>query len=233
MQELIEKGEDLILRSKDPAIKKVKGHRRFLVGLDIAQGIDRTAFSIILDESVPSKDRLLPRRREIVRADHIPSMSYADLAVVVKNLMADKSLVGRSHLAVDASGVGRAFCDILQTKDVPHVRVQMTGGESESETKEKGRTFSNVGKARLLSALNSALHTGDLKVGNFASRDLLRQELESFEADITKAGRLVIEGGTSFGHGDLAVASCLAYWLSDHRSVGAFIGETPLRGYWG
>jgi hypothetical protein len=40
---------------------------------------------------------------------------------------------------------------------------------------------------RLLSSMNSALHTGELTIGNFAARNLLRQELESFEAEVSRA----------------------------------------------
>ncbi|WP_298916705.1 hypothetical protein [uncultured Roseobacter sp.] len=237
MQALVEQGEDLILPNPDPAVEIVKGYRRFLVGLDIAQAQDRNAYSILLDERVPYYDangrqELTKRRREIVRADHLPAMSYADLAIVTRNLMLDPSIAGRAYLVVDSSGVGRAFCDLLDAKSVQHTRVQMVAGENETETNERGRTFNNVGRTRLLSALNSAIHTGDLTIGNFEARDLMRQELESFEADVGASGRVKIEGGTKFGHADLAVSAALALWLSDHRTIGAYVGESPLRGFW-
>jgi hypothetical protein len=63
-------------------------------------------------------------------------------------------------------------------------------------------------------------------------RDTLIQELESFEADVTRGGRTVLEGGTDFGHADIAVSCALAYWLSDHRSIGSHVGTKELRGYW-
>ncbi len=72
-----------------------------------------------------------------------------------------------------------------------------------TEATERGRTFNNVGRTRLLSALTSAIHTGDMTIGNFAARDLLRQELESFEADVGSTGRVRIEGLSyppKFGH---------------------------------
>ncbi|WP_424985807.1 hypothetical protein [Microbulbifer sp. S227A] len=77
MQGLVEQGEDLILPNADPAVEIVKGHRRFLIGLDIAQAQDRNAYSILLDERVPYYDangrqELTKRRREIVRADICP-----------------------------------------------------------------------------------------------------------------------------------------------------------------
>lgn len=235
--EIIENGEDLVIPNADPAVTKVRGYRRFLVGLDLAQSIDQNAFAIILDERVPHYDEnarqaLRTRRREIVRADRIPQMSYVDLAVVTRNLMMDPSIAGRAYLVVDAGGPGRAFADLLNTKSVLHTRMQIVGGENEGQTKERGTTFNNVGKNRLLTTLNSALHVGDLTIGNFPSRDELRVELESFDASVTDAGRMKIEGGTKAGHADIAMAAAMAYWLSDHRSVGAAIGETPLRGYW-
>ena len=80
--------------------------------------------------------------------------------------------------------------------------------------------------------MNSAILTGDLQIGNFEARDLLRQELESFEADVSASGRVKVDGGTDFGNADMAISASLAFWLSDHRAVGTFVGETPLRGYW-
>ena len=157
-------------------------------------------------------------------------MSYTDLAQVTKNLMMDKAIAGRAYLAVDSSGVGRAFCDVLNTKSVLHTRITMTSGENESESKERGTTFNNVGRNRLLSVLNSAIHTGDLTIGDFPARDMLREELESFEAQVGSTGRIRIDGGTSFGHGDLVVSAALALWLSDHRTIGAHVGVSALAG---
>ena len=233
MQALIEQGEDLILPNDDPAVEIVKGYRRFIVGQDIAQARDRNAYTILLDERVPFYDEngrqeLGKRRREIVRAAHLPHMSYTDLAQVTKNLMMDPAIAGRAYLCVDQSGVGRAYCDLLDAKSVLHTRVTMTASEGENEVKERGLTLNNVGRNRLLSLLNSAIHTGDLTIGNFPARDLMRQELESFEAEVGSSGRVRIEGKTSFGHNDLVVSAALALWLSDHRTIGAHVGVSPL-----
>ena len=236
MTELVQQGEGLILPCSDPAVTVVPGYRRFLVGQDIAQARDKNAICILLDERIPewcdTGQQLGKRRREIVNVEYIPHMSYTDLAQVTRNLMLDASIAGRAYLAVDAGGPGRAYCDLLNDRAVQHTRVTITGGENESEHKERAQTYNSVGKVRLLSMLNSALHTGELKVGDFPLRDELRQELESFEADITAAGRMRIDGGTDFSHSDAAIAAALAYWLSDHRTIGAHVGETLLRGFW-
>jgi len=174
------------------------GYRRFLVGLDIAQSIDANAFAIILDERVPQwtkyAQELGPRRRVVVRAERISQMSYVELAKVVRNLMLDKSIARNSYLVVDASGVGRAFCDLLNTRSVQHTRMQI--------------------------------------VGDFPMRNELQHELESFEASIGTPGRMRIEGGTKAGHADIAMAAAMALWLSDHRTVGAHVGTSQLKGYW-
>lgn len=234
--EIVFSGEDAVIPCSDPAVTIARGYRRYLVGQDIAQAIDRNAIAIVLDERLPRwgehGQELGPRRREVVRVEFIPQMDYTSLAQVTKTLMNDAAIKGRAYLAVDSGGPGRAYCDILNQKSVLHTRVNIVGGENETEAKERNTSFNNVGKVRLLSGLNSALHTGDLSLANFALRDELVQELESFEAEITKAGRMKIDGGTDFSHADLAIATSLAFWLSDHRSVGAMIGEVQLRGYW-
>lgn len=234
--EIVQQGETLILPCSDPAVTIVKGYRRFLVGLDIAQSIDANAFAIILDERVPQwtqyAQELSPRRRAVVRAERVPQMSYVELAQVVRNLMLDEAIAANSYLVVDASGVGRAFCDLLNTQSVQHTRMQIVGGENETETKERGVTFNNVSKNLLLGTMNSSLHTGDLLLGDFPMRNELQHELESFEASIGTTGRMSIHGGTKAGHADIAMAAAMAHWLSDHRTVSAHVGTSQLRGYW-
>ena len=235
--ELVQKGDRLILPCDDPAITVVPGYRRFLVGLDIAQSRDRNAYSIILDERVPRWTRyaqeLAPRRRVVVKGDFLPLMPYTERAVVVRNLMQDSALRDCAFLVVDAGGPGRAFCDLLNAKSVPHTRMQIVGGESEAESKQHGVTFNNVSKNLLLGNLNSALHVGELKIGAFARRGDLQAELEAFEATVGSSGRLRIEGNATDGHLDLAMATAMAFWLTDHRTVGAHVGERRVHGYWG
>lgn len=233
--DVVQRGENLYLPSSDPAVTPVVGYRRMILGLDIAQSIDANAFAIILDERVPVwtkyAQELGPRRRVVVRAERIPQMSYVQLAQVVQNIMMDPAIASNGYLVVDAGGPGRAFCDLLTTVNVTHTRMQIVGGENESETKERGVTFNNVSKNLLLGSLNSALHTGDLKLGDIPMREELQRELESFEASIGTSGRMSISGGTKAGHADIAMAAAMSLWLSDHRSVGSMCGQYPLKGF--
>ncbi|EAQ10953.1 hypothetical protein BD830_105242 [Maritimibacter alkaliphilus HTCC2654] len=237
--ELVQQGEDLILPSSDPAVTIAKGYRRYLVGFDIAQSattVDANAFAIIQDERIPHwteyAQELGPRRRTVVRAERVPAMSYTELGVVVRNLMRQEPLATAGYLVVDSSGVGRAFSDLLLARSVQHTRMQITSGEGESEAKERGVTFNNVSKSLLLNSMNSALHVGDLKIGNFPLRNELQRELESFSVKHSDTGRSTFSGGTKAGHADIAMSVAMALWLSDHRTVGAHVGETRLKGYW-
>jgi len=237
--DLIQIGEELVIPCADPAVSIARGFRRYLVGIDIAQSagtVDANAVAIIEDSCVPrwceGGQELGPRRRVIVRAERIPSMSYVQLAQVTKALMLDAMLVGRSYLVADAGGPGRSYCDLLDAKSVLHTRCQIVSGENETETTERGVKFNNVSKNLLLGSMNSALHTGDLLIGDIPMRAELQTELEAVEATVGVSGRMRLTGGTASGHLDIAMAAAMAYWLSDHRTVGAHVGESPLRGYY-
>jgi hypothetical protein len=41
-----------------------------------------------------------------------------------------------------------------------------------------------------------------------------------------------LEGGGDQGHADAAVATSLAWWMSDCPALGAAFGETKLAGFW-
>ena len=230
---MIEQGERLILPSSDPAVAKATGHRRFVVGLDLGQAHDPSAFTVIRDEALPEwatpmTQRLATRQRTVVAARRIRQTSYVEIARVVRNLMADPALSGRSHLVVDATGVGRAFCDVLDEIDVEHTRVQMVGGLTENRD---GR-FWNVSKNKLLSDLNGALHTGKLGLARFDERDDVAAEFDSFQVSWSAAGNMKLEGGDDQGHADLVIATCLGWWLTESAALNSVVETVKLRNYW-
>jgi len=87
-------------------------------------------------------------------------------------------------------------------------------------------------RALLLNLINSALHQKELLIGDFPLRKELQAELESFSVKHSDTGRSTFKGGTKAGHADMAMSAAMALWLSDHRTVGAHIGENRLKGYW-
>jgi len=230
---MIEQHEKLILPTPDPAVARAVGHRRFLVGLDLGQAQDPSAFVVIRDERVPEwhtpvLQRLRPRERVVVAAERIRETSYIEVARIVARLMQMPEIAGRCHLAIDATGVGRAFGDVLDEIGVAHQKVQMTAGMGENRD---GR-FWNVSKNLLLSNLNGALHTGKLGLGAFDMRDTLAREFESFQVTWSASGNMRLEGGDDEGHADMVIASALGLWLSDCRAVNACVGTVQLAGWY-
>lgn len=226
--DVIENGEKLVLCSKDPAVKKVIGHRRFLIGLDLGQAQDPSAWIIMRDEQIPewcpSGQRLGERDRVVVAAGRIRETSYVDVARFAGRLLQAPAVAGRAYLAVDASGVGRAFCDVLDEMKIEHARVQMTGGLNANR---EGR-FWNLGKNRLLGDLNGALHARKLGLGTFDMRENLAREFESFQIKWGSSGAMRLEGGDEEGHADLVIATSLALWMSNSPLVGGFGGSAKL-----
>lgn len=228
---LTELGEKLILPSSDPAVHCVTGHRRFLIGLDLGQAQDPSAFVVMRDEVIPEwkttiTQRLGARQRTVVAADRIRDTSYVEIARVVRALMASPAIAGRARLCIDATGVGRAFGDVLDEMGVPHLKLQMVGGMSENRD---GR-FWNVSKNRLMADLNGALHTGKLMLGAFDQRDALAREFSSFQVTWSASGNMRLEGGDDEGHADMVIATALAWWMSDCRALNAFVGQRKLEG---
>lgn len=230
---LTEHGEKLILPTPDPVVRKATGHRRFLIGLDLGQAQDPSAFVIIRDEAIPRYrsphvQEVGPRSRVVVAADRIRETSYVDVARLMGRLKQAPEIANRCHLVIDASGVGRAFGDVLDEKGIAHTKVQMVGGMGENR---EGR-FWNVSKNKLLTDLNGALHTRKLGLGNFPMRDALASELASFQVTWSASGNMRLDGGDDEGHADMVIAAALAYWLSDCRLLNCVVGETKLGGWY-
>jgi hypothetical protein len=128
---------------------------------------------------------------------------------------------------IDASGVGRAFSSTLDEAQIPHMAVQMTAG---ANAVRAGR-FWNVGKSVLLTDLAGALENGTLSIlKRLPLKDLLLEELASFETKTTAAGNSVLASTAKTSHADMATALALA-WFATERA-GGFVGEGKLAGWY-
>ncbi|MEE4212680.1 MAG: hypothetical protein V2I43_25835 [Parvularcula sp.] len=226
-------GEKLVLPTSDPGVRTATGHRRFLIGLDLGQAQDPSAYVVMRDEAIPEwhtsiTQRLGERQRTVVAADRIRDTSYVEVARIAGALMASSAIAGRCHLCIDATGVGRAFGDVLDEMGIKHTKLQMVGGMSENRD---GR-FWNVSKNRLMAGLNGALHTRKLTLGAFDQRDALAQEFSSFQVTWSAAGNMRLEGGDDEGHADMVIATAMAWWLSDSRGLNNHFDSGRLYGWW-
>lgn len=227
--EIIEQGDKLILPTgSDPAVKAAVGYRRYYVGLDLGQAQDPSAISIIKDErlpvwsDVPYRQTLSERQRCVVWADRIKDTSYTAIARHAASLLGRAPLLKRSTLVVDATGVGRAFCDVLDEHQIDHMRVQMTGGMNATRA---GR-FWNVSKVILITALASAFETRSLTIAaDLPLRSDLILELESFQVRYSAAGNQILDAGGAGHHADIAIATALALFASDNAPQPMEVGQ--------
>jgi hypothetical protein len=216
--------DEVVLRTgADPAIRRVVGHHRFHIGLDLGQS-DPTAVVIVEDRQFPiwedGAQRLDRRQRSVVYADRIEETRYTDIARHVAALRQRSPIAGRCSLTVDATGVGRAFVDVLSELGIEHMPVQMVGGLAVTRA---GR-FTNVSKNLLITSLAGAFETQQLSIAaDLPLRANLLAELESFQVKFTAAGNQVFDGGGAGHHADMAVALALAWFRSEQ--VFGFTGE--------
>jgi len=223
----IYQGEQVILPTgSDPTIERVPGHHRYHIGLDLGQH-DPTAIVIIEDKQLPEwaspvQQRLGDRRRCVVYADRVIDTRYPDIAHHAASLTQRSPIAQRWTLTVDATGVGRAFCDVLDEWQLEHTRVQMTGGMA---ARRQGR-FWNVSKNLLITDLASAIETQHLTIaGDLPLRTEFIRELESFQIKFTAAGNQVLDAGGAGHHADMAIACALAWFRSEQASQAIGVGQ--------
>lgn len=226
----VHQGDCVILPTgNDPAIRRVTGHHRFHIGLDLGQS-DPSAVVIIEDRQYPvwegAVQRLEKRQRSIVYADRIQDTRYVDIARHAAALTQRSPVAGRWTLTLDATGVGRAFHDVCSEMGIEHMPVQMVGG---STITQSGR-FTNVAKNLLITSLAGAFETQQLTIAaDLPLRNDLLAELESFQVKFTAAGNQIFEGGGAGHHADMAIAGALAWFRSEQSS--GFVGEGQLEGW--
>ena len=103
------------------------GARRYWLSVDLGQVIDPSAFVLIRDERIPfwdrNRQRLNERQRAIVWADFVKDASYSVIAQYIRTILTRAASRGRVKLAIDATGVGRAYSDFLMEKQIEHAAV--------------------------------------------------------------------------------------------------------------
>lgn len=227
----IHQGDCVILPTRnDPAIRRVTGHHRFHIGLDLGQS-DPTAIVIVEDKQYPiwadARQTLEKRQRSIVYADRILDTRYVEIARHAAALTQRSPIADRWTLTVDATGVGRAFVDVLADMRIEHMPVQMVGGTAITQS---GR-FTNVAKNLLITSLAGAFETQQLTIAaDLPLRNDLLIELESFSVKFTAAGNQVFEGGGAGHHADMAIAASLAWFRSEQFN--GFVGEGMIENWY-
>jgi hypothetical protein len=202
---------------KEPATFK----ERWVVGCDLGQSQDPTAISVLHKKILPletwTHDAALYVHRqdakETLEVRHLERLalgqSYPEQVAHVANVLARPPLVGDATLVIDETGVGRAVGDIFENAGMKPIRISITAG---SEATVAGIRRHHVAKSILISTLDAALHTGELKfAAKLAEAEAMKEELLDFRRSVSAAGRFSFEARVG-KHDDLVLSVAIALW---------------------
>jgi hypothetical protein len=202
---------------KEPATFK----ERFVVGVDLGQSQDPTAISVLHKKTLPLETwthdaQLCVHRqdaKETLEVRHLERLalgqSYPEQVAHVGNVLARPPLVGDATLVIDQTGVGAAVGDIFENAGMKPIRISITAG---SEATVAGIRRHHVAKSILISTLDAALHTGELKfAAKLAEAEAMKEELLDFRRSVSAAGRFSFEARVG-KHDDLVLSVAIALW---------------------
>jgi hypothetical protein len=216
---------------------------RYWMGVDFGQANDPTAISVVERVSVAVGEREVRERagllsyqsksvpvldhelhvRDLVRPPLRTSYEKISDQIAAKAAQLEPTGAfgerGQIGLCVDATGVGRAVCDMLSSRirsqlGGPKVHlwpVVVTGG---NRVTRLGGEFIGVPKRDLISAGLIALQDGRLKIPtSIPETQTLTQELLDYRVRINlRSGHDSFEPWREGDHDDLLFAVCLSVW---------------------
>lgn len=138
--------------------------------------------------------------------------SYPDVAVYIADMLAKPVFARRQvRVLLDVTGIGRAIFDDLrkeisfrpECRDMWVKPITFVHGEAYNKTK------GTLGKAFLVSRLQSLLQGGRVHAPDTAEVQATIEELKTFEIKVSHDGKDTY-GGSSSAHDDLVIAMSLA-----------------------
>ena len=198
---------------------------RFVVGCDLAQSADFTAFSFIEVTGAPAVYAV----RHLDRFRGEPYTAVArKLAGLVDRLLAQAPRPN-VEVVVDATGVGAAALDVMREANInaPLIPVLIHGGDRVSA---EGGTY-RVPKRDLIAAVQVAMEAKRLKINpDLPFATVLTDELAKFRKKTTKTGHDSYESWRDDDHDDAVLSVSLAVWWGEHRQGARFenVHDHPL-----
>src|ERR1035441_1377700 len=190
----------------------------YFVGADFGQSRDYTAIAVLERAELVGKFDYMVRAHEKEVAlrprylERIPlGTPYPEVVERVVEVTRNSKLVGRCHLAVDGTGVGRPVVDLLRRArpDAILMPVTITGGQV--ETMDQG--FYRVPKRDLIIGLQVLLQRGGLQIAaRLKYGQKLVEELLAVEVRVSPAGNEQYEAKRGGTHDDVLFAVARAYW---------------------
>lgn len=196
---------------------------RWVAALDVGKSQDPSAVAIVekraclLEPLTFNADkRSMPWewRFDVRHLERLPlGMPYPEQVEHVRRLLATAPLQ-RATLVVDGTGVGAAVTDLFRAAGSRVEAVTITAG---SEATEPHSGEHRVPKGVLVSRVQSALHTGRLRIAaDLANASLLVEELKAFEVGFTSTGNMTFNA-RSGQHDDLVLSVALAVWYAAEK----------------
>jgi hypothetical protein len=221
--------------------------RRYSVGVDLGQSNDPTAIAVMERTVVPPQSALFapvgksPENR-LVEGEIVYDLVYLrrpklgtpydTIAKRVADLICELEPegafgeLGQVTLSVDATGVGRAVADMLQTelkrrgttsKSVPRVdyrRVSVTGSNTSLKRPTSSDGYWSVPKVQLVFPLVAALQQNKVRIAkNIKDREQLVHELRNYRRVVNiSTGNMAFEPWRESDHDDLLFAAALSLW---------------------
>lgn len=191
------------------------------IGIDVGQANDPTAFCAVeavrwrLTKDYERLNRPRPEEGEKPKDElRIRALQRLQLGIpypaqceILAGMLENPSLAD-SEVFLDATGVGRPISDLFTQAGIRHRPIWITGGREELPHQNG---FS-VPKLHLISRLQAALHSGELKIAKALPEAVaFTRELQEFRASWTEAGHLRF-GARQGAHDDLVLAASLAVY---------------------
>jgi hypothetical protein len=221
--------------------------RGYSVGVDLGQANDFTAIAVLEKKVVPPETALFSpvgespgnrlvdgaivydlvylKRPKLGTSYDVVARRVADLVCELEPQGAFGEL-GQVTLSADATGVGRAVVDMLDTefkrrgatsRAVPRVdfrRVSVVGSQGTLKRPTRTDGYWSVPKRDLIFPAVAAFQQGRIRIARgIADRDALVDELKNYRSKVNiSTGNLAFEPWRESAHDDLLFATCLALW---------------------
>lgn len=228
-------------RTDDRVVTRVETEDPFLqrmfVSLDAGQAGDFSAFCV--GETYAQRERTYQHDITGVAEDHIKHLdrtiysfrivslhraalgtSYPIICEQVRSILSE---LPEADLIVDATGIGRGICDILNGRGLRPHAMTITAGE----TWTRKNMELHVAKVQLVSCLITATQEGRVKFApEIPLRDVVSEEIAAFTPRRTATGLLTYEGADGI-HDDLVMSLAMGIWQQTNRRRDATV--EPLR----
>jgi hypothetical protein len=182
----------------------------WLVGLDVGQQHDYTAFCVV--QQLGTQPACVYHVRHLERFPL--KLNYVAMCETLGERLDQMSEVQGAALVLDATGVGRPFADYLRTLGLSPIEITVTAGASTS-TVPRGY---HVPKAELITTLQLLLGSERLRIAaELPEAQTLVKELMGYRRKITVALHTMFGAWREGQHDDLLFSAGLACWYGERR----------------